>query len=71
MLGNWSFGDYFKKEACYMAWVLLTDVYKIDPKRLYVTYFEGSKKLGIPADEECRSIWREIGLVSSISLSII
>lgn len=61
MLGNWSFGNYFKKEACSLAWILLTDVYKIDPKRLYVTYFEGSKDLNIPPDEECRNIWREIG----------
>lgn len=62
MLGNWSFGDYFKKEACGMAWKLLTEVYKIPPERLYVTFFKGDKKLGLAADLECREIWREIGV---------
>jgi alanyl-tRNA synthetase len=62
MLGNWSFGDYFKKEACEMAWKLLTDIYKIPPQRLYVTYFEGDIKQGLQPDLECRDIWLEIGV---------
>lgn len=61
MLGNWSFGDYFKMEACKMAWILLKDVYEINPNRLYVTYFGGDEILGLPPDIECREIWREIG----------
>ncbi|MFA6334956.1 MAG: alanine--tRNA ligase [Bacteroidales bacterium] len=57
MLGNWSFGDYFKKEAIDWAWELLTEVYKLDKERLYATIFEGSKSDGIGADEEARTQW--------------
>ncbi len=57
MLGSWSFGDYFKKEAIEYAWDLLTDVYGIDPERLYATYFEGDKSLGLEPDIEARDFW--------------
>lgn len=62
MLGNWSFGDYFKKEACEMAWKLLTEVYKIPPERLYVTFFKGDESLGLAPDYECKDIWMQIGV---------
>lgn len=62
MLGNWSFGDYFKKEACEMAWTLLTKVYEIPPERLYVTFFNGDQKMGLSPDLECKEIWRQIGV---------
>ncbi len=58
MLGNWSFGDYFKKDAIAWAWELLTDVYGIDKDRLYVTVFEGDGKEGLERDEESAKIWR-------------
>ena len=57
MLGNWSFGDYFKSEAIDFAWELLTEVYKIDPKDLYVTVFEGAAEDGTSLDEEARTAW--------------
>ncbi len=59
MLGNWSFGDYFKKEAIDWAWELLTDVYKIDKARLYATVFEGDEQLGVSADEEAYRAWQK------------
>uniref|UniRef100_A0A670Y8Q8 Alanine--tRNA ligase n=1 Tax=Pseudonaja textilis TaxID=8673 RepID=A0A670Y8Q8_PSETE len=65
MLGNWSFGDYFKEEACKMAWELLTQVYEIPKDQLYVTYFGGDASLGLNADEECRDIWLTLGVPPS------
>ena len=58
MLGNWSFGDYFKEEAISWAWELLTEVYKIPVDRLYVTVFEGDAKDNVPQDEESFAIWK-------------
>lgn len=62
MLGNWSFGDYFKKEVIQYSWDLLTEVFKMDPDRIYVTYFGGSKKDGLPVDEEARQYWLDLGI---------
>ena len=59
MLGNWSFGDYFKKEAITWAWELLTDVYKIDKTRLYVTVFEGSADDGLGFDQDAYNLWKQ------------
>ena len=59
MLGNWSFGDYFKKEAIEWSWELLTEVYKIDKNRLYVTYFEGDEKEGLEKDQEAYDLWKQ------------
>ncbi len=59
MLGNWSFGDYFKREAILWAWQLLTDVYKLDKDRLYVTIFEGDDADGLPKDDEAYHFWKE------------
>jgi len=57
MLGNWSFGCYFKEEAITWAWECLTDVFGLDPARLYATYFGGDSKLGLAPDDEAKSIW--------------
>jgi alanyl-tRNA synthetase len=59
MLGNWSFGDYFKKEAIDWSWELLTEVYKLDKDRLYVTYFEGDAKEGLEKDTETLNLWKQ------------
>ncbi len=59
MLGNWSFGDYFKQDAIAWAWELLTDVYKIPKDRLYVTVFEGDEKENLEFDQEAYDIWKE------------
>ncbi len=58
MLGNWSFGDYFKREAIEWSWELLTKTYKIDPDILYVTVFEGESQDNIPKDTEAFNIWK-------------
>ena len=59
MLGNWSFGDYFKKEAISWAWEYLVDVLKLDPKNLYATVFEGSPEEGLERDNEAAAIWEQ------------
>lgn len=60
MLGNWSIGDYFKKEAIAWAWELLTEVFKIDKESLYVSVFEGSEDDGLPLDQEAYDLWKAI-----------
>ncbi len=60
MLGNWSFGDYFKKEAINWAWELLTEVFKIDKDRIYVTVFEGDKTDGLERDQEAYDFWKPL-----------
>ncbi|MCF0060324.1 alanine--tRNA ligase [Dyadobacter chenwenxiniae] len=60
MLGNWSFGDYFKKEAITWAWELLTEVYQLPKDRLYVSVFEGDSKDGVPFDQEAWDLWKPI-----------
>ncbi|KAA8476426.1 alanine--tRNA ligase [Arcticibacter tournemirensis] len=59
MLGNWSFGDYFKEEAIAWSWELLTGVYGIPKDRLYVTVFEGDEKEGLPKDQEAYDFWKQ------------
>jgi alanyl-tRNA synthetase len=60
MLGNWSFGDYFKKEAIAWSWELLTEVYKLPKDRLYITYFEGDDKEGLEKDTETYKLWKAL-----------
>ena len=60
MLGNWSFGDYFKKEAIAWSWELLTEVYKLDKDRLYVTIFEGDAKENLAKDDEAFAEWKKV-----------
>jgi alanyl-tRNA synthetase len=58
MLGNWSFGDYFKKEALEWSWELLTEVYKLPKDRLYVSVFGGNEEEGVPFDQEAYDVWK-------------
>jgi alanyl-tRNA synthetase len=60
MLGNWSFGDYFKQGAIAMAWELLTQVWKLDPTRLHVSCYEGNEAAGIPRDTEAADLWKQV-----------
>ncbi|HEV7347082.1 alanine--tRNA ligase [Telluribacter sp.] len=60
MLGNWSFGDYFKKEAITWAWELLTEVYQLPKDRLYVSVFEGNEQEGVAFDQEAWDLWKPI-----------
>jgi|UniRef100_A0A2S2QY24 alanyl-tRNA synthetase len=65
MLGNWSFGDYFKTEICQWAWEFLTQEFQLSTDRLYVTYFGGDAKSGLEPDLECKNIWLNLGLPES------
>lgn len=65
MLGNWSFGSCDKKEACTLAWELLTGPYGLHPKRLYVTYFEGDSQMDLKPDLETKEIWRQLNVEES------
>ncbi|XP_030653343.1 alanine--tRNA ligase, mitochondrial isoform X1 [Nomascus leucogenys] len=70
MLGNWAFGgEYFKEEACNMAWELLTQVYGVPEERLWVSYFDGDPKAGLDPDLETRDIWLSLGVPTSRVLS--
>ncbi len=60
MLGNWSFGNYFKQGAIEMAWELLTQVWKLDPQRLHVTVYKGSPSDGVPPDDQAARLWETI-----------
>lgn len=62
MLGNWSYGDYFKKEACAWAWELLTERANMPKDRMYVTYFGGDTEKGLEPDLECKQIWLDLGV---------
>ena len=62
MLGNFSFGDYFKQEAVEFAWELSLDVYGLDPERIWITVFEGDPELGLGPDEEAIECWRSVGV---------
>jgi len=68
MLGNFSFGDYFKREALPLAWGLLTDVWKMDPNRFVVSIFKGEN--GIPRDDEAYDVWRKLGIPSDRILEL-
>uniref|UniRef100_A0A8C4PVX6 alanine--tRNA ligase n=1 Tax=Eptatretus burgeri TaxID=7764 RepID=A0A8C4PVX6_EPTBU len=65
MLGNWSFGDYFKAEACSMAWELLTQVLGLPKDRLYISYFGGDEQLELEPDTQTRDVWLQLGELDS------
>jgi alanyl-tRNA synthetase len=65
MLGNWSLGDYFKKEAIEWSWEFLTEVLRLDPARLAVSCFAGEEAMGAPRDEEAAAVWRALGVPQS------
>src|SRR5215208_2514891 len=60
MLGNWSFGDYFKRDAIAWSWELLTKVWGLDPTRLHVTVHAGDEAIGVPRDDEAAGLWRDV-----------
>ena len=62
MLGNWSFGSYFKKEAIENSWELLTKTFDLDPDRLYITYFEGYSPSGLGPDDEAKQLWLDMNV---------
>ena len=62
MLGNWSFGSYFKKEAIENSWELLTKTFDLDPDRLYITYFAGYAPSGLGPDDEAKQLWLDMGV---------
>ena len=62
MLGNWSFGDYFKKEAIGFSWKFLTETLGLNPDRLYVTYFEGNPDAGLEPDLDAKELWKSVGV---------
>lgn len=70
MLGNWSLGDYFKKEQLTNLWEFLTTIVQLDPHRLYVTVFAGDEKLGIPRDEEAITIWQTLFAQAGIEAKV-
>ena len=70
MLGNWSFGDYFKEEQILWMFQFLTEELKLDPKRLYFTCYSGNKELGIPRDEESASLWESLYKEKGIGVTI-
>ncbi|MEK9173825.1 MAG: alanine--tRNA ligase-related protein, partial [Patescibacteria group bacterium] len=70
MLGNWSFGDYFKKEQITWMWQFLTEELNLDPNRLYFTCFRGNDALGIPKDTESAELWRELFRTKDIEAGI-
>ncbi|KAH8867412.1 Alanine--tRNA ligase [Schistosoma japonicum] len=63
MLGSWSFGDYYKKETCSYVWEFLTKVLNLPTNSIYITYFGGDQKLGLPPDDETRDIWLNLGVM--------